>query len=277
MEKRKIFIIILVFLVFVSILLIIDACRRNSNKRKNIKFIAKEETATRIENINESKNDQDDKHHINNDNIIDVEVAIEPNIQDKFEQIYKDRIEKEKQKTKREKHARKELEKKLEENSANSRRNDEFKVSAPVLRCYDTYIFPNEGQFHVKTCSAPKENQPLSGQFTSTTSKKFGHVGNGNSTNGTNGNGNSHTNKIFLQWFPVEKADHYKIYAAKGNVVTVDEYDKEWTIPSKNYSFESEHLEGNSCWSMIVTAVGHDGIESETSKTYTTCQKQQQQ
>ena len=121
------------------------------------------------------------------------------------------------------------------------------RLPAPTLRCYDYFEFPNEGAFHVKTCSGPS---------TSTSNAKSGKP-----------------TRIFLQWFPVEGVSSYKVYCNQGPSVSTAQgaHLKSWPVAGSSYYFESEPLDGNSCWSTVVTAVNASGEESLPSATYTTC------
>jgi len=123
-------------------------------------------------------------------------------------------------------------------------------LPAPTLRCYDYFVFPNEGAFHVKTCSAPTA-----------------------STDQTSASKEGKPTRIFLQWFPVENVSSYKVYCNKGPSVSSAQggHLKSWPVAGSSYYFESEPLDGNSCWSMVVTALDKEGVESAPSATYTTC------
>lgn len=118
--------------------------------------------------------------------------------------------------------------------------------AAPVLRCYDYFEFPREGGFHVKTCSAPQRD----GQVVETTNPK----------------------KIFLQWFPVEGAQEYRIYANAGNDVSPTAHKYQWKVQGGSHYFESQELIEPVCWSVAVTALNADGLESDISAIYSTCQ-----
>lgn len=117
--------------------------------------------------------------------------------------------------------------------------------SAPVLRCYDYFEFPQEGGFQVKTCSAPQRE----GYSIPSNAPK----------------------RIFLQWFPVENSQEYRIYANAGNNVSSSQFAKKWTVNGGSHYFESEELVDPVCWSVIVTAVGKNGLESSASTIYSTC------
>lgn len=112
------------------------------------------------------------------------------------------------------------------------------RLQAPSLRCYDHFEFPNEGSFKVKTCGSMSSSAPT---------------------------------RIFLQWFPVQKADKYYVYCNHGPNVSKSKYTKKWEIPGSSYYFESEKMTGDGCFSLIVTAVDKHGLESDASKIYTTC------
>lgn len=118
-------------------------------------------------------------------------------------------------------------------------------LSAPILRCYDYFEFPQEGGFQVKTCSAPQRE---------------GHSIPSNAPK-----------RIFLQWFPVEHASSYRIYANAGNTVDPSLYKKKWTVSGSSHYFESEELIDPVCWSVTVTSVNKDGAESPPSTIYSTC------
>ncbi len=109
---------------------------------------------------------------------------------------------------------------------------------APVLRCYDYFEFPGEGNFHVKTCGAPPPPADT---------------------------------RIFIQWFPVNGTVEYKVYCQEGMDVSPTNFTKKWTVPATSYYFETEPMNGNGCWSMIVTTCNDCG-ESTPSKIYTTCE-----
>lgn len=128
-------------------------------------------------------------------------------------------------------------------------------LPAPTLRCYDYFEFPNEGGFHVKTCSAPS-NAGISSE-----KAKNGDVQASKPT------------RIFLQWFPVENVASYKVYCSRGPTVSTAKggYFKSWPVAGNSYYFESEPLDGKDCWSTVVTAINKDGVESLPSATYTTC------
>jgi len=117
---------------------------------------------------------------------------------------------------------------------------------APVLRCYDYFEFPQEGGFHVKTCSAPQRD--------------------------TQAIPKNNPKRIFLQWFPIEGAASYNIYANHGSTVGLDSYVKKWTVGGDRHYFESEELTDPVCWSATVTSVNKAGLESAVSTIYSTCQ-----
>jgi hypothetical protein len=111
-------------------------------------------------------------------------------------------------------------------------------ISAPVLRCYDYFEFPKEGGFHVKTCGIPSSPSPK---------------------------------KLFIQWFPVDGASGYNVYLNKGASVDTANYQDRWTVSASSHYFESDTLDAQGCWSMMVTALNDQKFESPSSKIYTTC------
>ena len=102
----------------------------------------------------------------------------------------------------------------------------------PVLKCYDYFELPDSGSYTVKTCGINQK-------------------------------------KLFVQWFPVNGAQEYIIYANKGSKVSSDNYIKKWTVPKGNHYLETEEL-GGDCWSVLISSVNDCG-ESLTSKIFTTC------
>jgi hypothetical protein len=117
--------------------------------------------------------------------------------------------------------------------------------SAPILRCYDYFEFPKEGGFQVKTCSAPqRENQSIPSNA---------------------------PKRIFLQWFPVENASEYHVYANAGADVDASNFRKKWIVGGSSHYFESEELTDPVCWSVVVTSINKGGVESVPSTIYSTC------
>jgi len=111
-------------------------------------------------------------------------------------------------------------------------------LSAPVLRCYDYFQFPDQGGFHVKTCGIPSAPSPT---------------------------------KLFIQWFPVDGAQNYHVYLNAGKDISLGQHEKRWTVSSRNHYLETDTLDASRCWSMMVTAVDAYGQESPPSQVYTTC------
>jgi len=124
-------------------------------------------------------------------------------------------------------------------------------IDAPVLHCFDYFKFHNEGSFHVETCG-PIEGKPNEGS-------RGNKVSNAKST------------RLFLQWFPVDRVDHYIVYGRSGPAeVTQSAYDKKWKVPGASYYIETEALKADVSWSAIVTAVDVNGVESNPSAIYKT-------